>query len=46
MLGEEPDTLQLVENWVVLAINLVTTIHVTYHKEGIKSRMQQVPLMR
>lgn len=45
MLGEEPDPLQLVEHWVVLGINLVPTIDITYHEEGVKSRMQQVPLM-
>lgn len=45
VLGEEPDTLQLVENWVVLGVNLVTPVHVTYHEEGIKSCMQQVPLV-
>lgn len=45
MLGEESDALQLVENWVVLGINLVTPIHITYHEEGIEPRMQQIPLM-
>ena len=45
VLGEEPDTLQLVENWVVLGVNLVTPVYVTYHEEGIKSCMQQVPLV-
>lgn len=45
VLGEEPDSLQLVENRVVLGVDLVTPVNITHHQEGIQPSMQQVPLV-
>lgn len=46
VLGEETDSLQLVENWVVLGVNLVAPVDIAHHQEGIQPSMQQVPLVR
>lgn len=45
MLREESDTLQLVEHWVVLGVDLVAPVDIAHHQEGIQPSVQEVPLV-
>lgn len=45
VVGEEADSLHLVEHWVVAGVDLIPPVDVSGHQEGVQPGPHQLPLV-